>query len=337
MDMWFIAFIVAAAAALFLFLRSRPGFKEAALPRLESKLEDLSRTVFEISRQVNERLREAAEAAHRSSQSTERIVTAVSGQLGEQRQTLERIIEISQDIASLEEILKPPRARGALGEILLENLLADFLAEGEKMGQFSRQYRFASGERVDFVLRLPQFLVSIDSKFPMEAFQRLRQSEGTAKEAALKDFSGALKQHIESIRKKYIVPDEGTADFAFMYIPAEGVYDEIKSHPELVDYAFDRNVIAVSPNTLFAYLRTILIGLRGLNIAASAQKILSALKRVEGEIETFAERFRTSGGHLRNALKSHEEAERNLERLSEKLERLVEVSDEHTKGGEAHG
>ena len=339
MDVWFIAFIILSGAviAVFIFFRLKGGPAQSPVfLRLETKLEELSRTVFEISRQVDARLREATDAAHRTSESTQRVVASVAGQLGEQRQTLERIIEISQDIASLEEILKPPRARGALGEMLLENLLVDFLAEGEGIGQFSRQYRFKSGERVDFVLRLPQFLVPIDSKFPMEAFQRLRESQGAAHEAALKDFSTALKQHTEAIRKKYIMPDEGTADFAFMYIPSEGVYDELKSNPELVDYAFDRNVIAVSPNTFFAYIRTVLIGLRGMHIAASARAILSSLKRVEGEIETFGERFRTTGTHLRNAVKSYEEAERNLERLSEKLERLVEVTDEHSQGGDAH-
>jgi len=164
----------------------------------------------------------------------------------------------------------------------------------------------------------------------MEAYERLKRSSPEAREHAQKEFTQVVKQHAEAIRKKYIVPQEGTADFAMLYIPSEGVYSEIIALPDLADAIFDRAIIPMSPGTFFAYLRTILIGLRGMQVASSAREILAGLKALDQELLMFGERFRIAGGHLRNAVRAYDDAERGLEKFSNQLDRLRNISNKET-------
>lgn len=307
------AFIVAA-----LLLRTKKQLSDS----VSGRMDELSLAVSRALEMLDRRIQHVAESTERSHISTQTAIRDVVGHLTEQRAALVRVLEQSRDIARLQDILQPPRARGALGEKLLENILAQHLPGGEKAGLWERQHQFRSGERVDFVLKAGDLLIPIDAKFPIESFERLRGASPEEREKLTKEFAATVKQHAEAIRKKYIVPEEGTADFAMLYVPSEAVYAEILTMPELADAIFDRAIVPISPGTFFAYLRTILIGLRGMQVASSAREILAGLKALERELNALDERFRVSGGHLRNALRAHEDAERGLARFVNQLEDL---------------
>jgi DNA recombination protein RmuC len=252
-----------------------------------------------------------------------RVVGEVKQNLGELSKATQQVFDVGKDIASLQEILRAPKLRGVLGEFFLGDLLGQILPPNH----FTLQHRFKSGEAVDAVVRLGQFLVPVDSKFPLENFRRVIESRSDEeRKAARKKFSTDLKKHVDAIADKYILPDEGTFPFALMYIPAENVYYEtiikdenLGDEKSLSAYALERKVIPVSPNSLYAYLQAIVMGLKGLQIEKSAQIIISHLERLRGDFERFRKEFEVIGTHLTNAKGRYDEASTRLDRFGERL------------------
>ena len=195
---------------------------------------------------------------------TTRVFGEVKEGLGALTQRTKVIEEVGKNISSLQEILRAPKLRGGLGELLLERLLADTLPPDH----FKLQHRFRNGETVDAVVQIGKNLIPIDSKFPLEDFERIVAAESEEEQAALRrQFVRTIKKHIDAVTK-YILPDENTFDFALMYIPAENVYYEtvLRNYPEgseLCSYALQRRVIPVSPNSFYTYLQVIILGLKG--------------------------------------------------------------------------
>lgn len=229
--------------------------------------------------------------------------------------------QMSETAHTLEGILGGAKSRGSFGEVTLERLLEDSLPAS----QFASQYRFSSGEAADAVIHLrDKKLMAIDSKFPLDAFRRI----GAEGEEARKAFATAVKLHAESIAKKYIVPQEGTLDVALMFVPSESVYYELlqtsdnKGQP-LDAYCRDKKVIAVSPNTLYAHLCVISMGLRGMQIEENAKRLYANLAGMEKQMSMFTEVFERLGTHLKNAQQSYGEGEKRLERAQNTLEGLV--------------
>ncbi|MGH7898676.1 MAG: DNA recombination protein RmuC, partial [Candidatus Binatia bacterium] len=214
-----------------------------------------------------------------------------------------------------------PKLRGGLGELLLGELLAQILP----LEHFTLQHEFRSGEKVDAVIRIGDGLVPIDAKFPLEDFRRALEAEGDVERGkARKAFLGRVRKHVDAIASKYIVPDEGTYDFALMYVPAENVYYETlirsESDEDAVNaYALGKRVIPVSPASFFAYLQAILIGFKGMRIEERTRQILAELSRLQGDLERFRDDFRLIGKHLGYASGSFASADRRLERLAERF------------------
>ncbi len=254
------------------------------------------------------------------------VVGEVQQNLGALSKATEKVYEVGKDIASLQEILKAPKLRGILGEFFLGELLTQILPTS----YFTLQYPFKSGEIVDALIHLGKGGVPVDSKFPLENFKRMIESSSEEERRGYrKKFSQDVKKHIDQIAGKYILPDEGTFDFAFMYIPAENVYYEtiIKEETRTEDktlsvYALEKKVIPVSPNSFYAYLQVILLGLKGLHIEQSAKEILEYLFRLKGDFAKFNEDFEVLGKHLNNAKIKYEESIRKLDRFNEKLEEI---------------
>lgn len=246
----------------------------------------------------------------------------VQGSLGKLGEATQRVAEVGRDIQGLEEVLRSPKIRGGLGETLLEQLLGLMLPQAH----WELQHGFRSGERVDAVVRVGERLVSVDAKFPLENFRRmLAEPEEEKRKPLRRAFARDVKLRVDEIAKKYIVPDEGTFDFALMYVPAENVYYEIiikaaeGEEEPISSYALERRVIPVSPNCFYAYLQVIVLGLRGLGIEASARDIQDNLARLGGDLARVQEHMAKLGTHLGNAQKQFTDAERDLARFEAKL------------------
>jgi DNA recombination protein RmuC len=246
----------------------------------------------------------------------------IGKQLEGVRGSADRILEVGQSISSLQDILSPPKLRGGFGEMLLERLLAQILPQAN----CRFQHRFRSGEAVDAVIQLGPSLVPVDAKFPMESFNRVLAAASDDERTKLRrEFVRAVRGHVDDVAK-YIRPDEGTFDFALMYIPAENVYYEtiVKSELDaeagtLQEYALQRRVILVSPNCLYAYLQAIVFGLRGMRVERQAQQIVEHLQGLQGDFGRFQDGFRILGVHMRDATNKYSDLERRVATLDHKL------------------
>ncbi len=286
---------------------------------LSSVREELHRFRTEMGTQMGQ----VGTGVQRELQSVTQVVGLVQGKLGELGQATQRVFDVGKDIAGLEQILRSPKVRGGLGEILLENLLAQMLPQEH----YVLQHAFSTGDRVDAAVKIGDRLVPVDAKFPLENFRRmLEETDEDRRRKFRKAFLSDVKARADEIAKKYVLPDEGTYDFALMYIPAENVYYEIIVKDEATEeepaavYALGRRVIPVSPNSFYAYLRVIVLGLRGLQIERGAQEIQARLSRLRGDLEKFTESFEVLGRHLTNARNKYDEAAQGLNRVEAKLE-----------------
>jgi DNA recombination protein RmuC len=258
-----------------------------------------------------------------------KVIQDVQNKLGELGQATKEIKELGQSVSKLEEMLKAPKLRGGLGELLLEDLLRQVLP----IRSYEMQYRFKSGQAVDAVIHLSGGMVPVDSKFPLENFQKMLDAKTDQdKRTAVRTFRSDVKKHIDAISDKYILPDEGTFDFALMYVPAENIYyetiikDESVSEEEgLYSYAMKKRVIPVSPNSFYAHLRVIAMGFKGLQIEKSAKEIFQSLERLGSELGKFSETFETLGTQLGNAKNNFDKADKQLNNLTEKFKTIQSI------------
>jgi DNA recombination protein RmuC len=253
------------------------------------------------------------------------VVGEVQGSLGKLGEATQRVADVGRELQGLEQVLRSPKIRGGLGETLLEQVLAQMLPREH----WSLQYGFRSGERVDAVVLVGGRMVPVDAKFPLENVRRmLEEPEDDKRRPLRKAFGRDVKQRVDEIAKKYILADEGTFDFALMYVPAENVYYEIIVSPDEGDeepissYALARRVIPVSPNSFYAYLQVIVLGLRGLRIEANARDIQDDLARLTVDLGRMQEHMGKLGAHLGNAQKQYTDAERALARFEAKLDAI---------------
>jgi DNA recombination protein RmuC len=295
-----------------------------------SQVEGLRQSVATLQGQVVQSLDGTRRAMDERLDGAARVINDVRQNLGQLAEKTQHLAEIGKDIASLQDILRSPKLRGNIGELFLGDLLAQILPPDH----FVMQHGFQGGETVDAVIALKAGLVPVDAKFPLENFQRVVKA-GTDEErkAARRTFIADVKKHIDAIAKKYIRPDEGTFDFALMYIPAENVYyetiikdDELAGDGALFEYALKRRVIPVSPNSFYAYLQTVLLGLKGMRIEESAREVINQLSRVHTEFARFGDAFRLVGDHLDNARKKYDDAQKRFDKVGQKLEQIDGVA-----------
>jgi DNA recombination protein RmuC len=302
-----------------------------------AKMETIANTVASRLEAVTTAVQQGAkDSAEITSQITSQAQTAMSNEL---KNTREQITQIQQQLGQvqesghlmhdaatrLENILGGTKSRGNFGETTLERLLEDCLTPT----QYTQQYRFRSGEAADAVIHLrDKKIMAIDSKFPLDAFQRL-ETEG---DQAKKDFVNAVKLHADSIAKKYIVPDEDTLDLALMFVPSEAVYYELLRSTDTRGIAVDaycrtKKIVPVSPNTLYAHLSVIAMGLRGMQIEENAKRLSANLAGMRKQLDTFSESFDKIGTHLKNAQQSYSEADKRFDKASNSLDNLLSTGD----------
>lgn len=261
---------------------------------------------------INQRLDKAAE-----------VISNVSKSVGE-------MTELGRSMKDLQEFLRSPKLRGQIGESGLKDLLGQALPKQH----FHLQYAFKSGEIVDAALQLEHGIIPIDAKFPMENFRKMTKAvDEKETEAHRKVFTTDVKKHIDAISNKYIRPQEGTLDFALMYIPSEPVYyDILTNSPELDDYAYRKRVRPVSPNTLYAYLRAIIMSLEGSRIEKQAGQILAALREIGDETTKFGTSLGVLTKHIKNAAASSDDVNTRFSRLSSRITTVQSIEAKVTKG-----
>lgn len=339
-----ILFCLGAAMFAFFIYKSRSGNEANSVEKqLLSMQEQLRESLSNIQTRMNEHLRSNVsqmEQTHKTVgerlDGVTRIVgdrldnaARVVGDLGSRMMKVEeatkRVYEVGKDIAGLQQILRAPKIRGGLGEVFLTDLLAQMLPQDS----YETQYMFTDGERVDAVIKTAHGMVPIDSKFPLEDFQRMVASETDEdKKINRKAFTESIKKRVNEA-VKYIRPGEGTLDFVLMYIPAESIYYEIITRSESLgeevspaSYAMKKKVIPVSPNTFYAYLNTILLGLKGMRVERFVSEIIEEMGRIKAEFGKFMDDFSKLGKHLSDAHSSYDKADKRLNRLDDRLSSL---------------
>lgn len=288
----------------------------ATTEAINQQLGQATRQVQEVTGQVGQRLDSAA-----------KIFGDVKENLGHLGKAAQEIKEVGQSVARLDEILRAPKLRGGLGEMLLEELLRQVLPADT----YEMQHHFRSREVVDAVIKTIGGIIPIDAKFPLDNFRKMMTATNDAERNALaKAFVKDIKGRIDEIARKYILPDEGTMNFALMYVPAENVYYEAMIRDEhgtaagsVYSYAIEKHVVPVSPNNFYAYLQVIALGLKGLQIEKSAHEIHQALGRLQSDLGKFSEVFSKLGTQLGYARNNFEEADRKLSNFRIKLQNIA--------------
>ena len=294
--------------------------------QLAERTAEVDRHLLGVTETMDRRLGELDTKVDRRLENASQTTNKIHERLGKVDEATTQMLERAKDLARLEQALRPPKARGGFGELLLENLLRDRLPPSA----YEMQFTFDSGERVDAVVRVDRD-IPVDSKFPLDNYNRLVEAE-TDEERQLgeRQFARDVKQHIEAIAAKYIRPDEGTYDFAFMYIPVEAVYYELVCGKTgaLLAYAHERRVFPVSPTTFTAYLQVIALGLRGMQIEEHAHEVMAYVAELQRDFDRFADDFDKIGTHIGHAQSKYHEAGKRLDRLETKLERAAEEQEE---------
>jgi DNA recombination protein RmuC len=283
---------------------------DQSLQLLNQNMQALQGRIDNTNRAISDRLDNAA-----------RVIGLVNRELGQMSQ-------IGASLQNFQEFLKSPKMRGGLGEQGLKDMLAQtFPNELYKM-----QYKFRNGQTVDAAIKIEAGIVPVDAKFPLENFNRILNAKTEEERGeARRKFRSDFRVHVNAISKKYILPDEGTVDFALMYIPSETVYYELISNEnDLHNYAVKAKVIPSSPNTFFYYMRSIMLGLQGKRISEMSRQILQTLKIIQTESRKFGDNLSVLSRHVTNAKNTMERVDYDYRQLAGKIDQISLLEAEQT-------
>ena len=266
-------------------------------------------------------------------QSSQQVLSRLNTQIGQLQGTNKQMLQVGTEVRRLQDILSSPQLRGQMGEWSLKNLLENILPAHS----YKLQHTFKDGKIVDALVQMADYSVPIDAKFPLPSFEKVVKAETDEEKSKLrKQFLKDVTAHIDKIASDYIRPAEGTLDFALMYIPAENVYYETivkyaDQTQDILQYCLDKKVIPVSPNLLYAYLMTVVMGLHGLQIEKQAAEIRQNLKKLNASFADFLSDWDVLGTHLRNAYSKYDEGHKKLDRFGLNLNQIQSESQEKTE------
>lgn len=269
---------------------------------VQNQMQGMQVNMNDTTKGMNERLDNAA-----------KIIGSLKHELGGMK-------EIGRSISDFQQFLKSPKIRGNLGE----QILYDALDQVFSVNQYTKQYKFNEGQTVDAILKTSAGIIPIDAKFPMEAYRRYQSTDDQKEEdIAHKEFTNAVRKHIRDISNKYILPQEGTVNFAVIYIPSEAVYYEVTmQHEELNRYAQELNIMVTSPNTFFNFLHIVMMGMERTRLQEQAQQIWEILKGVQKETEKFGEKMSVLSRHVTNAKNAMDTVNSEYTKLSAKVDQV---------------
>ncbi len=319
-----IVIIAALALAIFLLLRKKedPGKKD------EGSFLLLQQQVSQIAQAVDSKLSESNKNAQEQFRHSADIIRNVTEKLTRLDETNKQVVGFADQLKSLQDILKNPKQRGILGEYYLETVLKNVLPPSS----FQMQYSFSNGEIVDAVVFVDKRIIPIDSKFSLENYNRMLQTNDPSEKKRLETaFVNDLKLRIDET-SKYVRPEEKTMDFAFMFIPSEAVYYDLlinkvgviaEDTNNLIYYAGKKKVIVVSPTSFLAYLQTVLQGLRNQKISEQAQQIIKEVERLGKHLFTYSEHFDRVGQHLDATTSSFNKAKTEFAKIDKDVVKLT--------------
>lgn len=309
-------------------------FLKTDLDTLNKNVADLKESLNEnINKKLQESQTQTSASIQKQFAQSARIIADVTERLTQLDETNKRVVNVADELKTLQNVLQNPKQRGVVGEYYLQSVLENVMPPGK----FQMQYKFEDGETVDAVIFLDRNQVlPIDSKFSLENYNRLiEESDQKAKNEIIKKFKVDLKNRIDET-SKYIRPNEGTMDFAFMFIPSESLYYDLlinkvgttaTNSRDLIEYAFqEKHVIIVSPTSFMAYLQTVLQGLRSLQIedqAKEIQKRVGELGRHIGSYETFMQKL---GGSLGTTVNHYNNAHKELKKIDKDVVKIAETA-----------
>jgi len=302
----------------------------ASLGALTQQLETLKAAQDDTKDKLQKSLLDGQTNISRNMQASQEVLDRLNKQIGELQGTNKQMMQIGTEVRRLEDILSSPKLRGQMGEWSLENLLANILPKDS----YKLQHTFKDGKMVDALIELADFSVPIDAKFPLPGFEKVVKAETEEEKTKLRrQFLKDVTAHIDKIACDYIRPAEGTLDFALCYIPAENVYYEtivkyLGETQDILQYSFDKKVIPVSPNLLYTYLMTVVMGLHGLQIEKQAAEIRQNLKKLNASFGDFGSNWEVLGKHLRNAYSQYDEGQKKLDRFGLQLDQIQGETDE---------
>lgn len=317
--------VVTFFGTLWLVMRTRKPAEDQSSTLLMQRLESLERSLdnrmAENSRQVHETMRsQLGESA--------RLIKEITTEITSVKEIGRQTGEFAKELQSLSDVLKNPKQRGVLGEYYLETVLRNVLPPG----MYEMQYGFKNGEIVDAVVFVNEKIVPVDSKFSLENYNRFIASRDPAERAALeKAFVNDLKLRIQETAK-YIRPEEGTMDFAFMFIPSEAIYYDLLvntvgagEEENLIQRAASKHkIIIVSPTSFLAYLQTVLQGLKALEIEKKAEEIQKRVGELGKHIGSYEEYYRKLGVALGTAVSHYNSGYKELGKIDKDVYRIAE-------------
>ena len=304
--------------------------QQAKSDSLTQQLEALRTAQDSTKDTLQKSLQTGQDSISQNLQSSQKVLSLLNAQIGQLQGTNQQMLQVGTEVRRLQDILSSPKLRGQMGEWSLKNLLAQILPKDS----YQLQYTFKDGKVVDALIKMADYSVPIDAKFPLPGFEAIVKAQSDEEKTRLrKQFQRDVTAHIDKIAADYIRPAEGTLDFAFMYIPAENIYYEtvVKYEGETKDilqYALDKKVIPISPNLLYAYLMTVVMGLHGLQIEKQAAEIRQNLKKLNASFADFGATWEVLGKHLRNAYSQYDEGQKKLDRFGIHLNQIQGESEE---------
>lgn len=336
MDVFLILFFAISAAVVIvgLFLKIKKIEKAGDIGLIKSDLLEINRSLESMKERVSDRLDQnnykMQESMQKQLAQSAKIISDVSHRLTKLDETNARVIDVASDLKTLQNILQNPKQRGVFGEFYLQSLLENVLPPK----QFQMQYKFKNGSIVDAVVFLEKnMILPVDSKFSLENYNRMIASESKQERVnLLARVRQDLKQRIDET-SKYILPNENTMDFAFMFIPSESLYYDLligdvgtgAGARDLLEYAFqDKKVIIVSPTSFMAYLQTVLQGLRSLQIEKQAKEIQSRVVQLGRHIDVYEQLMHKLGNSLSTTVNHYNNAHKELKKIDKDV---IKVSD----------
>jgi DNA recombination protein RmuC len=314
-----VVWVISIIAALVFFINKNKTDKEQS-----GDIRDLERRLTDLM--INQ-IKEIRDTQSQSSKDLNEQVKSFNKETTEIREGLKQIKNKVQKVSSFEDIFKSPKLRGEWGEASLNYVMSQHFPSD----LWESQYSFSSGKIVDVILKLPNDrILPIDSKFSSDNFKRMIEEEDLSlKEEYKKEFLKDTKKRIDEIASKYILPSEGTTDFAFMYIPAEAIYYKIMFDfkEDIAEYAWKQKVVLTSPNTFYLTLRTIIHWFQDTQISQQTQKILKKLSKINKDSTKLRDTFSKLGKHLQHANSAFKRSKKRLRLFSSKVDKLIEIKE----------